>query len=71
MEHPNTHASLGWDALTAVSLAVLAGALIVPEVLGTALAGIGLAGLFLGRLAALASRRTPRNWVRPSAGPSR
>jgi hypothetical protein len=53
-----------------VSAAALAVAFIVPESLGTALASIGLAGLFLVRLAALASRQTPRNWVRPSAGSS-
>jgi hypothetical protein len=70
MEHPSTNAALGWGVLAAVSVTVMAVAFIVPESLSTALASIGLAGLFVVRLAALASRRTPRIWGRPSTGSS-
>jgi hypothetical protein len=59
MRHSTVHTSFGWGALAAVSVALLAVALIVPENLGAALAGIGLAGLFVVRLGASVPRQTP------------
>jgi hypothetical protein len=58
MRHSTVHTSFGWGALAAVSVALLAVALIVPENLGAALAGIGLAGLVV-RLGASVPRQTP------------
>lgn len=57
MRHSTVHTSLGWGALAAVSVALLAVAVIVPESLGVALAGIGLAGLFVVRLGASIPRQ--------------